>query len=216
MKWTVETLNEVVDAEVEALPADMRARLAHISKLIEEMGLEQVGQPHVKHPDDRLWEMRLSGRSGISRALYVVASGRRVVIVRVFVKKTQKTPRREIELALARAKAVIRGNMVMTRISEIHKKWMKEPQYRKAYHALEDEFAIARAVIAARKRAGLTQTELARRMGTTQPAVTRMESGRVQPSLRTLQRLARATGSRLMIKFEPHRAEREVEGRATG
>jgi phage-related protein len=54
----------------------------------------------------RLWEMRLPGRSGISRALYVAAGGRRVVIVRVFVKKTEKTPRREIELALARAKAV--------------------------------------------------------------------------------------------------------------
>ncbi|HEV2134950.1 MAG TPA: helix-turn-helix transcriptional regulator [Terracidiphilus sp.] len=104
----------------------------------------------------------------------------------------------------------------MTRISEMHKRWMKEPKYRKAYHALEDEFAIARAVIAARKRAGLTQTELARRMGTTQPAVTRMESGRVQPSLRTLQRLAKATGSRLLIKFEPRLAGSEAEKRAAG
>lgn len=102
----------------------------------------------------------------------------------------------------------------MTRISEMHKKWMKEPKYRKAYHALEDEFAIARAVIAARKRAGLTQLELARRMGTTQPAVTRMESGRVQPSLRTLQRLAKATGSRLLIKFEPRGGDRDAENRA--
>jgi phage-related protein len=104
MKWIVETLNETVNAEVEALPADMRARLTHIAKLIEEMGLERVGEPHVKHLDGRLWEMRLKGRSGISRALYVVATSRRVVIVRVFVKKTQKTPRQEIDLALARAK----------------------------------------------------------------------------------------------------------------
>jgi len=104
MKWTVETLNEAVDAEVEALPADMRARLAHIARLIEEMGLERVGEPHVKHLEGRLWEMRLTGRSGISRALYVAVGGRRVVIVRVFVKKTQKTPRHEIEIALMRAK----------------------------------------------------------------------------------------------------------------
>jgi phage-related protein len=106
MKWIVETLNEVVDAELEALPADMRARLSHIARLIEEMGLERVGEPHVKHLESSLWEMRLTGRSGISRALYVVATGRRVVIVRAFVKKTQKTPRREIELALARAKTI--------------------------------------------------------------------------------------------------------------
>ena len=108
------------------------------------------------------------------------------------------------------------GNIVMTRVSEMHKRSMEEPKYRKAYGELEDEFAIARAVIAARKRAGLTQTELARRMGTTQPAVTRMESGRVQPSLRTLQRLAKATGFRLMIRFEPRRAERVAEKRAAG
>jgi len=61
----------------------------------------------VKHLEDALWEMRMRGRDGISRALYVAARGKRVVIVRVFVKKTQKTPRREIELALSRAKEVL-------------------------------------------------------------------------------------------------------------
>ena len=106
MRWTVETLNETVGAEVEALPADMRARLARLAELIAEMGLEHVGEPHVKHVEGRLWEMRLKGRSGISRALYVTAAGPRVVIVRVFVKKTEETPRSEIELALTRAKAV--------------------------------------------------------------------------------------------------------------
>jgi len=95
----------------------------------------------------------------------------------------------------------------MARISEMHKRWMKEPKYRKAYEALEDEFAVAKAVIAARNRAGLTQMELARKMGTTQPVVARMEGGRIQPSLRTLQRLAQATGSRLTIRFEPCHAE---------
>ena len=69
-------------------------------------GLERVGEPHVKHIEGCIWEMRLKGRSGISRALYVTAVGRRVVIVRVFVKKTEKTPRREVELALTRAKSV--------------------------------------------------------------------------------------------------------------
>jgi phage-related protein len=106
MGWTVHTLNETVDAEVEALPDDMRARLARITTLIEERGLEGLGEPHVKHVDGRLWEMRLKGRDGISRALYVTAVGHRVVIVRVFVKKTVKTPRREIDLALSRARSI--------------------------------------------------------------------------------------------------------------
>jgi phage-related protein len=104
--WTVETLNDTVEAEVKALPEDMRARLARIAMLIEEKGLESVGEPHIKHIEGRLWEMRMKGRGGISRALYVSAVGRRVVILRVFLKKTEKTPRREIELALSRAKSI--------------------------------------------------------------------------------------------------------------
>jgi len=96
----------------------------------------------------------------------------------------------------------------MARITEMHTRWMKEPKYRKAYEAVEDELAVAKAVIAARNRAGLTQMELARKMGTTQPVVARMEGGRIQPSLRTLQRLAQATGSKLSIRFEPCHAER--------
>ena len=104
MKWTVETLNDVVDAELEQLPADMLARFHYISQLIEEFGLERVREPHVKHVRGSIWEMRMKGKDGISRALYVTAVGKRVVVVRVFIKKTQQTPGREIELALKRAK----------------------------------------------------------------------------------------------------------------
>jgi phage-related protein len=106
MGWAVETLDETVESEVKALPEDMRAKLARIAKLIEEKGLDRVRDPHVKHLEGRLWELRLKGRSGIARALYVTASGWRVVIVRVFVKKTQKTPRSEIAMALFRAKSI--------------------------------------------------------------------------------------------------------------
>jgi hypothetical protein len=62
-----------------------------------------VHEPYIKHIEDRIWEMRLRGRDGIARAVYVTAPGRRVVILPVFTKKTQKTPRREIELARQRA-----------------------------------------------------------------------------------------------------------------
>ena len=107
MAWTVETLNDVVDAELDELTADMQASFVHISGLIEEFGLERVREPHVKHVRGSLWEMRLKGRDGISRALYVTAAGGRVVVVRVFIKKTQKTSNREIELALKRAKDLL-------------------------------------------------------------------------------------------------------------
>ena len=107
MAWTVETLSDVVDAELEALPADMRVRFSHISRLIEEFSLDHVREPHVKHLQGPLWEMRMKGKDGISRAIYVTATGQRVVVVRVFVKKTRKTPKREVDLALKRAKEVL-------------------------------------------------------------------------------------------------------------
>ena len=106
MSWSVETLNAVVDRELAALPGDQRARFLRIAELIESKGLERVREPYVKHLEGPLWEIRMKGRDGISRALYVTATGRRVVVVRVFVKKSQKTPRREIRLALERAKEV--------------------------------------------------------------------------------------------------------------
>ena len=108
MAWIVETLNATVDVEINTLPADMRAQLSRISFMIEEFGLERMREPHVKHLRGPLWEMRMRGRDGISRALYVAARGQRVVIVRAFVKKTQTTPGREIDLALSRAKEVPR------------------------------------------------------------------------------------------------------------
>lgn len=97
----------------------------------------------------------------------------------------------------------------MARISEMHKQWLEEPKYKEAYDALEEEFVLAEAVMDVRNRAGLTQEELARRMGTTQPVVARLESGRSRPSMRTLERLAQATGSRLLISFAPLEAVSE-------
>lgn len=91
----------------------------------------------------------------------------------------------------------------MARISDLHTKWMKSKEYRKKFQELEQEFDLASAVIDVRSRAGLTQVELARKMGTTQPVVARLESGKIRPSMRTLERLAAATGSRLSIRFEP-------------
>ena len=105
--WTVETPNPTVDDEIEALPSDMKARLVRISELIETEGLEKIGMPYVRHLEGPLWEIRLRGRTGIARAVYVTVSVRRVVVVRVFVKKTEKTPRREIDLALRRARELL-------------------------------------------------------------------------------------------------------------
>lgn len=106
MSWRVEFLDEGVQAAMTAMPADIRAGFARIVQLIEGHGLERVREPYVKHLRGPVWEMRMRGKDGIARAAYVTATGHRVVVVHVFSKKTQKTPRRELETALRRAEEV--------------------------------------------------------------------------------------------------------------
>jgi phage-related protein len=104
--WSFVFVNIEAQAELDALPLDVRASFERIVGLVQTFGLERVREPYIKHIEGAIWEMRLRGRDGIARALYVTATGRRVVILRVFAKKTQKTPRREIELARRRAEEV--------------------------------------------------------------------------------------------------------------
>ena len=106
MTWTVEFLNADLAADLSVMPADIRASFRRIVELIGAVGLERVREPYVKHLEGPVWEMRMKGRDGIARAAYVTAKGRRIVIVHVFAKKTQKTPRRDLETALRRAKEV--------------------------------------------------------------------------------------------------------------
>ena len=106
MQWSVETL-AVVDDEIDRLPVGLRARLFRLLVTVERVGLDQMREPHVKHLEGKLWELRVSAQEGIARGIYVTASGRRVVVLHVFEKKTQKTPRRAIELALERMKGVL-------------------------------------------------------------------------------------------------------------
>ena len=94
----------------------------------------------------------------------------------------------------------------MTDIRALHADWMKDPSYHAEYDALEGEFALAAALIRARADAGLTQEQLAERMGTKQEVIARWEGGRVMPSTRTLARLAKATGTILQISFAPAKA----------
>jgi phage-related protein len=106
MPWSVVFVNEEVQAVFDALPLDMRASFERIVSLMQSHGLERVREPYVKHLEGPLWEMRMKGKSGIARAVYVTAVGMRIVVVHVFEKKTQKTPRREIVTALRRAKEI--------------------------------------------------------------------------------------------------------------
>ena len=106
MSWKVEILNQTVERELRALSPNMQAHFLRVSELLETFGPPQVGMPHVRSLGDRLWEMRLRDATGIARAIYTIVPTRRLIVVHVFTKKSQKTPRRAMTLALARAKEI--------------------------------------------------------------------------------------------------------------
>jgi phage-related protein len=97
----------VVDAEIRALPADMQAKFLRLIDAIEQFGFAGLSRDSVRHLDGKLWELRITGRDGISRVIYATTAGRRVVILRAFIKKSQKTPPQELDLARRRAKEVL-------------------------------------------------------------------------------------------------------------
>jgi phage-related protein len=102
-EWTVTIWGDAV-AELAAMPNDIKARLRRIADMIEHNGFAKIKEPYVKHIEGKLWEIRASGRDGIARSLYFTATGRQVIVIRIFTKKTDKTPRSEINLALKRMK----------------------------------------------------------------------------------------------------------------
>ena len=95
-------MHPLAEPELLALPADMKARFLHIAEMLEELGPQRVGLPHIRPLESKLWEMRMLGRDGIARAVYAAVQGRRLLVLHVFVKKTPTTPRAAIAMALKR------------------------------------------------------------------------------------------------------------------
>jgi len=104
--WKVEILDHRVVKELDSLAVDVRQRFLRIAELIEKHGRAAMHEPHVKHLEGKLWEMRMKGRDSIARAVFITAVGERVVVLHAFEKKTQRTPTRALEIARQRAKEV--------------------------------------------------------------------------------------------------------------
>jgi phage-related protein len=107
MAWVVETFGKVVDDELQQFDFGMRVRLARLQEAIEANGPEALKMPHARRLPHGLWELRVSGQNRIGRAIYLTFVGKKVVILRAFIKKSQKTPPREIEIAWERAKRLM-------------------------------------------------------------------------------------------------------------
>ena len=101
IQWTV-TLHPLAEHELQTIPADMQARFLHIGEMLVDLGPHRVGMPHIRPLESKLWEIGMTGRDGIARAVYAAVLGLTLLVLHVFVKKTQTTPRSAIETALKR------------------------------------------------------------------------------------------------------------------
>lgn len=105
MKWQIDFFNENVEQETLEFPDKILAKLLHIFGMIEEYG-PNLGKPYTDAFGDGLFEVRAKGQEGIGRSLFCYAKGRKIIILHSFIKKTQKTPKRDIDIALERKKEI--------------------------------------------------------------------------------------------------------------
>jgi phage-related protein len=89
------------------IPKDIKARIINIVDLLIEHGPQNVRAPYVKHIRGKLFEIRAKGKDGIARVFYFTMTGQRIVLLHGFMKKTQKTPKKELETAVVRMKEIL-------------------------------------------------------------------------------------------------------------
>ncbi len=196
MPWSVETLDKRVDKELCSLPRDLIARFLRISEFLTDHGPENVSMPHVKSLYDGLWEMRMSGKDGIARA--IESNGQTPGRGSCLPKEDTEDPEKTLR---SRPEEGKRGSM--TSLKELKKAWLSDPDNQVSYDDLGPEFDLARKLIAARAAAGLSQAQVAERMGTKQSEVSRIEGARQNVSYAKLRSYAKAAGAKLNISLEP-------------
>ena len=106
MSWTV-ILDERLESWLNDIPKDIKARIISIVDLLVEHGPQNVREPYVKHLQGKLYEIRAKGKDGIARVFYFTMTGQRIVLLHGFIKKTQKTPKRELAVAVIRMKEIL-------------------------------------------------------------------------------------------------------------
>ncbi len=196
MQWTVETV-AAADAEIESLPTALRARLVRLLELIESVGLEELRPPHVRRLDGKLWELRVRAAGG-ARGIYVhgkweTGGGRA---------RLREEDSEDTAPSARNCEGENETGDRMTKLKDLKHRFMEDPEFREEYARADAEYALVEELVRARSAAKLTQAQLAERIGTTQSAIARLESGRVSPSFATLRRYAEATGTRLTIGLQ--------------
>ena len=106
MGWIV-ILDERLESWLNDIPKDIKARIINIVDLLVEHGPQNVREPYVKHLQGKLYEIRAKGKDGIARVFYFTMTGQRIVLLHGFINKTQKTPKRELAIAVVRMKEIL-------------------------------------------------------------------------------------------------------------
>jgi len=157
--------------------------------------------------EDGIFEVRTVEGNDIVRILYFFDEGKIIIATNGFVKKQQKTPKSEIELAKKRRKDYFCRRRLehMSDLEELTNELMQDPEFKKEYESLQPEMDITRAILNARIQAGLTQIQLSEKSGISQADISRLERGTRNPSLSLLKRLAEAMDATLRIEFVPRK-----------
>lgn len=200
MDYEIAYYSEEVEEQILCLPDSLAARYVVLTRRMITLGAN-LGPPHTDSFGEGLFELRLTGAEGIAGIFFCTLVGRRIMMLHSFVKKTQKTPLREIKVARKRMKE---SNMRIH--DQVVAKLMRRPRVRKEVERFErEEGALLDLFLKARHDAGLTQAQVAERMGTQPPAIARLErslaTGKHSPSLATLRKYAEACGKALELKL---------------
>ena len=188
---------------LDSLNIKMRTKVLRMVHLLEQNGNE-LREPYSKHLEDGIFELRMELGSDITRVLYFFVVDKKVVLTHGFVKKTQKTPKAQIELAKKIPEDIFgKEQMPMITFRDSLNKRMESENFRKEYEDIQPEMDIIRAIVKARKEQQITQAELAARTGINQGDISRLERGTRNPSLNMLKKLASGLGMQLKIEFLP-------------
>jgi phage-related protein len=106
MKWSIEYYNSEVEEYIMALPDGLLSRYLRLAELMLEFG-STLGMPHIQPMGKGLFELRIKGKEGIARAFFCTKINKKIIVLHVFVKKTQKTPKKELKLATTRMLEVL-------------------------------------------------------------------------------------------------------------
>ena len=106
MRWKIKYYNQKLENEILKLPAGLLARYFRLSDLLIEFG-SNLGLPHTRKIEKGLFELRVKGKEGIARVFFCTKIGKKIIMLHSFIKKSQKIPKREIEIARKRKKEVV-------------------------------------------------------------------------------------------------------------